>query len=104
MAPLSFLHFLLMFTTTTFTLVAGDTFQVDFHHRFSDKVRQWAESQGLPATWNPDEAPVGSVEYYKELSRHDVALLSQHGRFLEDTDVYTFAEGNETLEIPSLGQ
>ncbi|XP_078161345.1 aspartyl protease family protein 1-like isoform X5 [Carex rostrata] len=103
MAPLSFLHLLLMFTTTTFTLVAGDTFQVDFHHRFSDKVRQWAESQGLPATWHPDEAPEGSVEYYKELVRHDRALLSRHGRFLEDTNVYTFAEGNETLEIPSLG-
>lgn len=105
MASLSSLYFLLLlFTITTFTLVAGDTFQVDFHHRFSDKVLQWAESHGLPATWHPEEAPERSIGYYKELVRHDRALLNQHGRLLKDTDIYTFALGNETLSLSSLAQ
>ncbi|KAJ4775383.1 Eukaryotic aspartyl protease family protein [Rhynchospora pubera] len=103
MASLIYLSFqLLIFTATTFALVAGDTISLDFHHRFSYKVRQWAESQGIPATWHPSEAPEGSVEYYKELVRHDRALLTQHRQLITSTDVYNFAMGNETLSLPSL--
>lgn len=102
LTPLPFL--LLLFTATAFTTTAGDTFRVDFHHRFSDKVRRWAESQGLPATWHPEEGPEGSVEYYKELVRHDRALLARRGRSLAATgDVYSFAAGNETVGVPTLG-
>ncbi|KAJ3691280.1 hypothetical protein LUZ61_020444 [Rhynchospora tenuis] len=93
----------LLFRATIFTVVVGDTFQVDFHHRFSDKVRQWAESQGLPALWHPKKAPKGSVEYFKELIRHDRALFSRHDRLLAATDVYNFAASNETINFPSLG-
>lgn len=106
MASLTSLSFLLiLFSTTAFTLAAaGNTFRVDFHHRFSDKVRRWAESQGLPATWHPEKTPKGSAEYYKELVRHDRALLSRRGRSLAATDdVYSFAASNETLRISALG-
>ncbi|KAJ4776487.1 Eukaryotic aspartyl protease family protein [Rhynchospora pubera] len=105
MASLTSLPFLLLLFTalTAFTLTAGDTFRVDLHHRYSDKVRQWAESKGLPATWHPEKAPVGSVEYYKDLIRHDRALLSRRGRSLAATDVYTFAAGNETVRVGTLG-
>ncbi|XP_078161344.1 aspartyl protease family protein 1-like isoform X4 [Carex rostrata] len=108
MASLTSLPFLLiLFSTTAFTLAAataGNTFRVDFHHRFSDKVRRWAESQGLPATWHPEKTPKGSAEYYKELVRHDRALLSRRGRSLAATDdVYSFVPGNDTMRISSLG-
>jgi hypothetical protein len=103
MASLPFL-LLLLLTTRALIASAGDTFRVDFHHRFSEKVRRWAESQGLSSTWHPEEAPEGSVEYYKELVKHDRELLRRRGRSLAVTnDVYSFAAGNETQGLPGLG-
>lgn len=101
MAGLTSLPFLLLLllTAVAFPLAAGGAFAVDFHHRFSDKVRQWAESQGLPATWHPE----GSVEYYDELIWHDQALLGRRGRSLAATGVYSFAGSNETLRLATFG-
>jgi hypothetical protein len=95
---------LLLLTARAFAASAGNTFQVDFHHRFSDKVRRWAESQGLSSTWHPEVAPEGTVEYYKDLVRHDQELLRRRGRSLAAAnDVYSFAAGNETVRVPNLG-
>ncbi|KAJ3672381.1 hypothetical protein LUZ60_007102 [Juncus effusus] len=103
----SLLLLIITLSLTHNTLAAtGKTFQLEFHHRFSDKVQQWAESHGLPATWRPEEAPEGSAKYYRDLVRHDQVFLGRHGRSLSDSsvgDVYSFADGNETDRIPNLG-
>ncbi|KAJ4776489.1 Eukaryotic aspartyl protease family protein [Rhynchospora pubera] len=69
---------------------------MDFHHRFSDKVREWTDSHGLPPAWNPEEAPHGSVEYYQALLKHD--LHRHRGRSLASGELYAFARGNKTYE------
>ncbi|KAJ3691276.1 hypothetical protein LUZ61_020440 [Rhynchospora tenuis] len=69
---------------------------LDFHHRFSDKVREWTDSQGLPPVWTPEETPRGTVEYYKALLKHD--LHRHHGRSLATGELYDFAQGNVTEE------
>ncbi|KAJ3672388.1 hypothetical protein LUZ60_007109 [Juncus effusus] len=78
------------------TLVTSKQLGLEFHHRFSDKVQQWAESHGMPATWNTEEAPRGSVEYYELLIKHD--LHHRHGRSLAEGDLYSFSNGNETVQ------
>ncbi|XP_010935168.1 aspartyl protease family protein 1 [Elaeis guineensis] len=80
----------------------GATLGLDFHHRFSDRVRQWAEAHGgLPGGWWPKK---GSVEYYAALARHDRAL---RGRALADggdpDKDLVFADGNVTFRHSSLG-
>jgi hypothetical protein len=87
---------LLLFLSVTLTSCYGNKLGLDFHHRFSDKVREWTESRGLPPSWNPEQAPRGSVEYYQRLVKND--LHRHRGRFLADGDLYAFASGNETVE------
>ncbi|XP_008806141.1 aspartyl protease family protein 1 [Phoenix dactylifera] len=82
--------------------VGGATLGLEVHHRFSDRVRQWAEAHGgLPGGWWPEK---GSVEYYATLTHHDRAL---RGRALSDggdpDEVLFFADGNATYRLSSLG-
>ena len=86
---------LLLLLTTALTSCYGNKLGLDFHHRFSDKVREWTDSRGLPTTWNPEEVPRGSVEYYQRLLKYD--LHRHRDRSLAEGDLYAFAEGNETL-------
>lgn len=77
------------------------TIGLEMHHRFSDRVREWAEARG-GARW-PERR---SAEYYAALAHHDRAL---RGRFLasggnSSDELLAFAaRGNITLNIPSLG-
>ncbi|KAF3332224.1 aspartic proteinase-like protein 1 [Carex littledalei] len=87
---------LLLFLTTALTSCYGNKLGLDFHHRFSDKVREWTDSRGLPPTWNPEEVPRGTVEYYQRLLKYD--LHRHRDRSLAEGDLYAFAKGNETLE------
>lgn len=77
-----------------FSTPGGATFTFEIHHRFSDSVRRWAK---LPSS--PDPL---SVDYYAELAAHDRA---RRGRALsqEDDGQLTFANGNATARIDSLG-
>lgn len=75
---------------------ASPAFGFDMHHRFSDRVRQWAKSmpRDLPGGW-PEK---GTAEYYGALLGHD------RGRSLaEVTTKLSFSDGNETFRINSLG-
>ncbi|CAA7391448.1 unnamed protein product [Spirodela intermedia] len=72
----------------------------DFHHRFSNRVRQWVESGNWvggkhgPRSWPEME----SVEYYAALAGHD------RGRRLTGADSpLTFSDGNETFRLSTLG-
>ncbi|CAL9189352.1 unnamed protein product [Musa hybrid cultivar] len=71
----------------------------EFHHRFSDRVRQWAEDRAIPGAWWPQK---GTAEYYAALAHHDRAL---RGRSLADASAseLTFADGNVTYLSGSLG-
>ncbi|RRT75243.1 hypothetical protein B296_00029627 [Ensete ventricosum] len=64
----------------------------EFHHRFSDRVRQWAEARAVPGASWPQK---GTAEYYAALAHHDRAL---RGRSLADASAseLTFADGNAT--------
>lgn len=75
---------------------ASPSFGFDMHHRFSDRVRQWAKSmpRDLPGGW-PEK---GTAEYYAALVGHD------RGRSLSEVAAkLTFSDGNETIRISSLG-
>ncbi|CAA6656017.1 unnamed protein product [Spirodela intermedia] len=102
-APSAFLLFLLAVGPWTPTGCLAGTFGFDFHHRFSDRVRQWAESgnwvegHGSPLQW-PKE---GTVEYYAALVDHDRV---HRGRSLAGADSpLTFLLGNETIRVRTLG-
>ncbi|CAA7391447.1 unnamed protein product [Spirodela intermedia] len=102
-APSTFLLFLLAVGPWTPTGCLAGTFGFDFHHRFSDRVRQWAESgnwvegHGSPLQW-PKE---GTVEYYAALVDHDRV---HRGRSLAGADSpLTFLLGNETIRVRTLG-
>ncbi|KAL6603472.1 hypothetical protein ACP70R_043833 [Stipagrostis hirtigluma subsp. patula] len=74
---------------------------LDFHHRSSPVVRQWAEARGhlfLGAPWPAH----GSPEYYSELSRHDRAHLARRGLAGAD-GLLSFADGNDTRFRRDLG-
>ncbi|KAJ4775380.1 Eukaryotic aspartyl protease family protein [Rhynchospora pubera] len=89
-----FLFFLIL--TIALTSCYANKLGLDFHHRFSDKVREWTDSQGLPPVWKPEEAPHGTVEYYRALLKHD---LNRHrGRSLASGEQFDFANGNKTTE------
>ncbi|XP_065014817.1 aspartyl protease family protein 1-like isoform X1 [Musa acuminata AAA Group] len=68
------------------------------HHRFSDRVRRWAEGRAVPGAWWPEK---GTAEYYAALAHHDRAL---RGRALAaaSSDL-SFADGNATVRLSSLG-
>ncbi|WOL18893.1 aspartyl protease family protein 1-like [Canna indica] len=103
----------LLATILTLALTAGSPAAAavgfELHHRFSDRVREWAEERRgavdhQVARW-PDKR---SVEYYSALAHHDSAL---RGRFLAGAganssvdELLAFAaRGNITFQIPSMG-
>jgi hypothetical protein len=85
------------------TEASGGSIGFNLHHRFSPVVRQWmmeARGHGAPgSSWLlPEEAAVGSPEYYSALLRHDRALFARR-RGLANADgqsTLTFADGNAT--------
>uniref|UniRef100_A0A1D1XVD0 Aspartic proteinase-like protein 1 n=1 Tax=Anthurium amnicola TaxID=1678845 RepID=A0A1D1XVD0_9ARAE len=101
--PFALLLALLAVAASTPVGCEAATFGFDFHHRFSDTVRQWAESRewvaGRAGTWDWPEKE--SVEYYAALAEHDRVL---RGRGLAGADsLLTFAAGNTTIRISTLG-
>ncbi|KAG0497054.1 hypothetical protein HPP92_001745 [Vanilla planifolia] len=104
--PGSIFFFFLCFLIFSLTVVllpkgssASSPFGFDIHHRFSDPVRQWADSRNrsLPGGW-PEK---GTPEYYAALVGHDNSL---HGRVLAQVEPeLAFSHGNQTLMISSLG-
>lgn len=80
------------------TPAAGAGIGFEFHHRFSDRVRHWAEAWGVPGGWGPEK---GTAEYYASLLHHDRAI---RGRSLAAApSALTFVDGNATFRINSLG-
>ncbi|KAA8532016.1 hypothetical protein F0562_006842 [Nyssa sinensis] len=71
------------------------TFGFDIHHRYSDPVKGILDLDGLPEK--------GSLEYYTAMAHRDRLI---RGRRLADTvgsTPLTFANGNETYRLSSLG-
>ncbi|XP_043708717.1 aspartyl protease family protein 1-like isoform X1 [Telopea speciosissima] len=72
------------------------TFGFDVHHRFSDSIRQVFPIDHLPEK--------GSFDYYRALAHRDRFF---HGRRLANTSnddqILTFADGNTTYLVTSLG-
>nr|CAD1821311.1 unnamed protein product [Ananas comosus var. bracteatus] len=80
---------------------AEPTLGVEFHHRFSDPVRRWAESRAHPGAWFPEK---GSAAYYAALLRHDRDLRLRRRSLAAAADSeLTFVDGNTTVRISSLG-
>ncbi|CAL9194865.1 unnamed protein product [Musa hybrid cultivar] len=87
--PLAALGLLL----TASLLVAGaDATSLEIRHRFSDRMREWAEAHGVAGMRWPQK---GTVEYYASLARHDRAL---RGRSLASNfSELALADGNATF-------
>ncbi|RZC85485.1 hypothetical protein C5167_041665 [Papaver somniferum] len=76
---------------------ALQTFGFDMHHRFSDKVKSIMGADDLPEK--------GTLEYYAVMAHRDKVLrgrgLAQNGG--DVSQLLTFANGDQTLQIASLG-
>jgi hypothetical protein len=94
--PMAYSSVSLVLFLTTLTSCYGNKLGLDFHHRFSVKVREWTDSRGLPPSWNPEEAPHGSVEYHKRLFKYD--LHRHRSCFSVEGDLYSFSHGNKTFQ------
>ncbi|KAI4327779.1 hypothetical protein L6164_020202 [Bauhinia variegata] len=70
------------------------TFGFDIHHRFSDPVKGILDIGGLPAK--------GTREYYVAMTHRD-HIIRGRGLAVGDQTSLTFAGGNETFRIGSLG-
>lgn len=89
--------FLLLISTFSLGFTHGRIFTFEMHHRFSEPVKNWANSTGrlphLPAK--------GTFEYYAELAHRDRFF---RGRKLADfKGPFAFSDGNSTYRISSLG-
>ncbi|CAL9074816.1 unnamed protein product [Musa acuminata var. zebrina] len=76
-------------------LVAADAVGLELHHRYSIRVREWAEARAVAGAWWPEK---GTAEYYTSLAHHDRAL---RGRFLAAANYSQLAfaaEGNVTFK------
>ncbi|XP_073005150.1 aspartyl protease family protein 1-like [Typha latifolia] len=80
-----------------FFFAGTNSISLDFHHRFSDQVRRWAQYKNHPGALFPEKDTSG---YYSALAHHDRAL---HRRLLSSSDELTFVDGNATVAISSLG-
>ncbi|CAH9105829.1 unnamed protein product [Cuscuta europaea] len=102
----SFLTFFIAgFLVSSFHLSHARIFTFELHHRFSDPVKKLA-LQRTAASFPADSWPAkGSLDYYTQLATHDRFF---HRRRLFDSDStssspLTFADGNATYRISSLG-
>lgn len=90
---------LLLFLASRIRCYGLRTFAYDVHHRFSDPVK------GVLGIDDVDLLPAkGSREYYVAMSHRDRAI--RRGRNLAagvDRTALTFAGGNDTYRIASLG-
>ncbi|CAO2034075.1 unnamed protein product [Urochloa humidicola] len=80
---------------------AQATPSLEFHHRFSEPVRRWAEARGhaLPGGW---PSP-GGAAYVAALAGHDRHRAMSAAGGSGDAPPLTFAEGNATLKVSNLG-
>ncbi|CAL5033350.1 unnamed protein product [Urochloa decumbens] len=80
---------------------AQATPSLEFHHRFSEPVRHWAEARGraLPGGW---PAP-GGAAYVAALAGHDRHRAMSTAGGSGEAPPLTFAEGNATLKVSNLG-
>ncbi|CAN6275327.1 unnamed protein product [Urochloa humidicola] len=80
---------------------AQATPSLEFHHRFSEPVRRWAEARGraLPGGWT---AP-GGAAYVAALAGHDRHRAMSAAGGSGEAPPLTFAEGNATLKVSNLG-
>lgn len=81
--------------------VAGGGPSLEFHHRFSARVRRWADSRGheLPGGW---PAP-GGAAYVAALAGHDRHRALSASAAAAGRPPLTFSEGNATLKVSNLG-
>ncbi|KAF8376802.1 hypothetical protein HHK36_031527 [Tetracentron sinense] len=88
------LLFVLIFTSGSQNCHGFRTFGFDIHHRFSDPVKGIIPVDELPEKGSPD--------YYAALAHRDQIF---RGRGLADTgdEIFTFAGGNRTFRLASLG-
>ncbi|PNT60757.1 hypothetical protein BRADI_5g04050v3 [Brachypodium distachyon] len=70
---------------------------LEFHHRFSARLRGWADARGheLPGGWPPP----GGAAYVAALAGHD----RHRALAAADHPPLTFSEGNATLKVSNLG-
>ncbi|XP_019172222.1 PREDICTED: aspartyl protease family protein 1 isoform X2 [Ipomoea nil] len=102
----SFLIFLItgLLVSSSQLIAHARIFTFELHHRFSDPVKKLAAQRaGGGVSFPVDNWPAkGSLDYYTQLATHDRFL---HGRRLSKSDdgKLTFADGNSTFRISSLG-
>jgi hypothetical protein len=71
------------------------TFGFDIHHRFSDPVKGILGLDKLPET--------GGVDYYVAMAHRDRIIRGRHLAASNNQSPLTFANGNDTYLIGSLG-
>ncbi|XP_078173765.1 aspartyl protease family protein 1-like [Carex rostrata] len=100
MASISLLASFLLSLSFLSSLSFASSFSLDIHNRFSDKVRDWAESRGHPGVWWPQH---GTSEYYAALVHHDRALHNRRSLATTSPEELAFYDGNATYRLSSLG-
>ncbi|XP_041016835.1 aspartyl protease family protein 1-like [Juglans microcarpa x Juglans regia] len=74
----------------------GPTFSFDIHHRFSHPVKGFLGVDDLPVK--------GSVDYYVSMAHRDRLIRARHLAAIDgQSSPLTFANGNDTVLISSLG-
>lgn len=74
---------------------AFGTFGYDIHHRYSDSVRGILDFDGLPEK--------GSYGYYAAMAHRDSVARRRHLADADAASLLSFADGNETYRLSSLG-
>ncbi|XP_043708719.1 aspartyl protease family protein 1-like isoform X3 [Telopea speciosissima] len=78
----------------------GHTFSFKMHHRFSETVMKWTQraEKGILVDHWPEK---GTADYYSTLADRD--RIMRGFRFMDVDQHITFADGNSTIRISSLG-
>ncbi|XP_078448246.1 aspartyl protease family protein 1-like [Wolffia australiana] len=98
--PLTFFLCLMLYLSSFSSGILATTLEFNFHHKFSDRARQWVESElrigrrSALKDWPQKE----SIEYYNVLNRQD-----RKHRQPRNVSPLTFSGGNETSRISTLG-
>ncbi|CAA0815580.1 Eukaryotic aspartyl protease family protein [Striga hermonthica] len=74
---------------------AFGTFGFDIHHRYSDRVKEFLDVDGLPEK--------GSLGYYAAMAHRDQLFKARRLTTANSTAILTFYGGNQTFRIASLG-
>lgn len=89
-------HFLMIMIAVILSwksVEAFGTFGYDIHHRYSDSIKGILDFDGLPEK--------GSYDYYTAMAHRDSVARRRH--LADDTAPLSFAQGNETYRLRSLG-